>query len=248
MGEMTKLGDAVMPSLTELAKQAQADPDAFAAKYPQPEPDPIPAIDRIRALRDTLVPTRFHGATFVTYQAKTPSQQSALRAVQSWVGYAQKGQPAMLALIGKQGTGKSHLLYAAVNFLLNTGLDGSALYVRPWYRLADELRYGDGASAEKDYAIASAAQVRARLWEKRVAFLDEVRATASTSFDDTELAKYACHAYDRSLAVMITTNVHPLSDVMGPAAASRFTQIVVDGPDARQEKVTGRDRAAGSDR
>jgi hypothetical protein len=34
--------------------------------------------------------------------------------------------------------------------------------------------------------------------------------------------------------MLITTNVSPLADVMGPPAASRFTQVTVDGPDRRQ--------------
>jgi chloramphenicol O-acetyltransferase len=77
-------------------------------------------------------------------------------------------------------------------------------------------------------------EVRALLWKQKVVLIDEVRPTASTAFDDTELAKWMCHAYDAKYAVFITTNVNPLADVLGPPAASRFTQIVIDGPDRRQ--------------
>lgn len=241
MGEVIPISEAA--DWRQIMRQAEENPSAFRDQVTS-EP---PAVDRIANLKQSMIPARFHGAAFTTYEPRTPSQQSALKAVQSWVGYAQKNQPAMLAIIGKQGTGKSHLLYAAVNYLLNVGLTGIDLFVRPWYRLADELRYGDATGVSREDAMAAAIQVRLRLWEHRVVCLDEVRPTASTAFDDTELAKFACHAYDRNLAVIITTNVSPLADVMGPPAASRFTQVVVDGPDARQERTSGRDRAAGKD-
>jgi len=234
MGEVTKLADTDWRSIM---KTAESDPDAFRTERNQPRTeDSVPLADVGARLRALLVPDRFHAATLENFAPKSSSQRAALRAVQSWLGYAERRQPAMLALIGKQGTGKSHLLYAALWHLIAHGLSGGDLYSRPWYRLADELRYGDGSATNAQEAIASAAAVRSWMWSKRIVFLDEVRPTASTAFDDTELAKFACHAYDRNLAVLITTNVSPLADVMGPAAASRFTQVTIDGPDARQEQ------------
>ena len=64
--------------------------------------------------------------------------------------------------------------------------------------------------------------------------IDEVRPTAGTDFDDTELAKIVCRAWDNGRALLITTNVSPLAAVLGPAVASRFTQITITGPDHRQ--------------
>ena len=147
----------------------------------------------------------------------------------------------MLALVGKQGTGKSHLLYAAVRELYANRPDDpkavlesgwKAPYVAPWYRLADHLRYGKGGND----TVRDAQSERMALWAGRVVMLDEVRPTSGTNFDDTELAKFACHAYDNRVAVLITTNVNPLSQVMGDAAASRFTEVVVNGPDWRNPK------------
>lgn len=246
MGEVTPIS-AVVPDWREVMRQAEENPVEFREQFGRVEADEEPPAERIAGLKRYWIPERFQSASFATYQPRTPSQKSALRAVQAWTGYAQKGQPAMLAIIGKQGTGKSHLLYSAVSFLLNVGITGADLYARPWYRLADELRYGDVSGATRDEQMAAAVAVRQRLWDHRIVCLDEVRPTASTAFDDTELAKFACHAYDKNLAVLITTNVSPLADVMGPPAASRFTQVVVDGPDHRQEKPSGRDRAAGKE-
>lgn len=182
------------------------------------------------AIRGSVVPPRFESATFESYEPATRGQSAAMKAAQFWAARAAKGECSMLALIGPQGTGKSHLLYAAANELLG---DRHRCYARPWYRLADELRYG-GESPFANAKTLEAHEVRALLWRQKIVLLDEVRPTAATAFDDTELAKFACWAYDAKLAVFITSNVSPLADVMGPPAASRFTQVIVDGPDRRQ--------------
>ena len=154
---------------------------------------------------------------------------------------AKRGKGEMLALVGKQGTGKSHLLYAAVRELFASKPEDAkevlisgwrAPYVAPWYRLADQLRYGKGGTD----AIRDSQSERLAMWGARVVLLDEIRPTSGTNFDDTELAKFACHAYDQRMAVLITTNVNPLSQVMGDAAGSRFTEVVISGPDWRNPK------------
>lgn len=178
--------------------------------------------------RALLVPARFLDAKFSTYEPKTEGQETALDSAESFVSRVVNGQPTMLALLGAQGTGKSHLLYAAANRFLAMG---RRIYSRPWYKLADELRYG-GRSPFNDEPL-EAHEVRAQLWKFDLLFIDEVRPTASTSLDETELAKLACHAYDARSSVFITTNML-LEDVMGAAAASRFAHVVIDGPDHRQ--------------
>lgn len=181
--------------------------------------------DAIAARRRLLVPARFLGiARYHTFVPKTDSQRAALTITERFVAAVRAGQTPMLALIGAQGTGKSHLLYAALHDLLG---DDRRAFSRPWYRLADELRYGRGQD--------EAHQVRSEMWAHRLVMLDEVRPTASTMLDENELAKFACHAYDNAVAVILTTNVSPLAQVMGEAAASRFTQITIDGPDHRQK-------------
>lgn len=180
-----------------------------------------------------IVPKRFTLASFANYEPANPTQTIALRVAKRWVECARAGDGKMLALIGATGTGKSHLLYAAVNALLGTHYPAGC-YSRPWYKLADELRYGGKSPFSPTRALCEAFEVRAILWDQRIVMLDEVRPTASTAFDDTELAKFSCHAYDAKLSVFITTNVSPLADVMGAPAASRFTQVVVEGPDRRQ--------------
>lgn len=185
-----------------------------------------------------LIPKRFRAATLDSYRPVTSSQQVALKAVRQWVDLVGDGRGPMLALVGKQGTGKSHLLYGAVRTLLESRPEDAkeviesgwvAPYAKAWYQLADELRYGDGRGDSHQRIQ----EVRRQLWDGRIVLIDEVRPTSGTSFDDTELAKFACHAYDQEVPVLITTNVHPLESVMGDAAASRFRTVVIDGPDWR---------------
>lgn len=179
----------------------------------------------------TLAPKRFRDVRFDGYKPENDSEAYALKTMRRWVEVVQQGKFPMVALIGPQGTGKSHLLYAASWALLEAGVAHGTF---PWYRLADELRYG-GKNPYNGQAY-EAHQMRAFVWERPIILLDEVRPTAGTAFDDTELAKLACHCYDNQIPVVLTTNVSPLSDVLGPAAASRFTQIVITGRDRRQEQ------------
>src|SRR5206468_2393373 len=89
--------------------------------------------------RHGMVPRHFREVTLDSYEPHTRSQEAALAGAKFWLSRALAGEGCMLALIGPQGTGKSHLLYAVANALLDAG---TRLYARPWYRLADELRYG----------------------------------------------------------------------------------------------------------
>lgn len=181
-----------------------------------------------------LVPPRFAGVTFDTYTPKVQSQSFALRSAKRWVECARAGDGVMLALVGPTGNGKSHLLYAAANALLGAPPRYPlACYSRPWYKLANEIRYG-GKSTFCPDQWSEASELRAVLWRQRVVLIDEVRPTAGTAFDDTELAMFACHAYDAKVSVLITSNVCPLENVMGAPAASRFSQVTMDGPDWRQ--------------
>lgn len=200
-------------------------------------PDEAPILNPadVEAHLERNIPRRFRAASFANFKPKTDSQRTALETVQGWCERVRREKGGMLALVGAQGTGKSHLLYAAARALAPWALGRTGLYLRPWYLLADELRYGrTTGGVYPGRASAEPADVRGELWNSRVVLLDEVRFTSGTAFDDTELAKFACYAWDRDLAVLLTTNVHPLENVLGPAAASRFVTVVIDGPDGRK--------------
>lgn len=196
------------------------------------EPEPTVTVPQ------PYVPARFAHATLNGFKAElagrytdsAASQRTALEAVLDWRRRVIAKEPAMLALIGPTGVGKSHLLYAAVRSLVGAGV---RVYSQPWYNLADSLRYG-GPSAWDATKLLEAHAVRAEAKGERVICLDDVRPTAGTAFDDTELGKIILDAWDRESAMLITTNVSPLTTVISPPLASRFTQITVTGADRRQ--------------
>lgn len=177
-----------------------------------------------------LTPGRFVSTRFDTYEPETDSERLALRAAQRFAGRAAAGEGAMLALLGTTGSGKSHLLYSVAAELRALGV---GYYSRPWYRLADELRYGGespfgGASEEADGC-------RRLLWRsRRVILLDEVDHTSGTEFDGLEMKKLAHHAWDNQLALMLTSPLAKLADLMGVQAASRFVAVTIEGRDRRQ--------------
>lgn len=177
---------------------------------------------------------RFLHASLDNYRPESDSERAALDATRSWCEavIAGTGGP-MLALIGPPGTGKSHLFYGAVKELVAAR---KFPHVRAWYRLGDELRYGDGKREPQE--------VRAALLDSRIVMIDEIRPTSGTNFDDTELAKLACAAYDNETPVFVTSNVFPLENVMGEAAATRFVQVVVRGRNRRPQPVVSREMSA----
>lgn len=212
---MTHIGSVVQAEMERVQKIASGEITPERPRRVEMPPPPLPVPD---------VPKRFQEARFATYQAETDSERMALKMTQRWVAAVlEKRDGPMLALVGVQGTGKSHLLYAAAWALYD---GGRTCRPHPWYRLADEMRYGRGT--------VEAHEVRTNLFKQTIILLDEVRPTANTAFDDTELAKLACHAYDHKIPVILTTNVSPLEAVLGPAAASRFTQLTLVGRDRRQ--------------
>lgn len=208
---------------------------ALAETAPEPPTYAQPPLKIVRAVAPR-VPRAYPDATLGNWDVNRGGaehkrgRQDALRAVQGWCKSASERGRGMLALIGPPGTGKSFLLYAAVRELYDIR-DDFKIFARPWYRLADDLRYG-GPAPWSDHKLESP-ELRAKLYGADAVAIDEVRPTAGTAFDDTELAKLACHAWDECLPLIITSNVSPLSDVLGGPAADRFVAVTLMGPSLR---------------
>lgn len=187
--------------------------------------------------RPPYVPREYRQAAFEKFDTDIAGAEHkasldfALRTVKKWTSVAKQERRCMICLVGPQGNGKSTLLYSAVNILAANGI---RVFSRPWYRLADELRYGGASPFDPDGVEIDAHALRKQLYRARIVCIDEVRPTSGTMFDDTELAKFACHAWDEGVAVLITTNVSPLANVMGEAAADRFTCVTITAPSNRQ--------------
>lgn len=224
-----RVGDVIIDGYGEVTPAEPIDPENLGDLRAQLR-------EEERTLPDIQIPApyvaaKFVDAAFTTYLPKSGSEQAAINAVKQFCRAVHSGEAPLLALIGSTGTGKSHLLYSAAKALHAAG---HRVFTRPWYLLADHLRYGGpGLFTPR---LLESHELRDAIMREPCFMIDEVRPTAGTDFDDTELAKIVCHAWDNGRAMLITTNVNPLASVLGPAVASRFTQVTITGPDHRQER------------
>lgn len=206
------------------------------AKEPPSSVQRIPDTRAVQRAAPPYIPKAYQAASMTQWDVNrggpenVGSRTQAGRIAKSWCEGAAENGRGMLAIVGPPGNGKSFLLYAAVRLLFDLRPDFK-IFSRPWYRLADDLRYG-GRAPWSDHKLESP-ELRGLLYSARAVAIDEVRPTAGTAFDDTELAKLACHAWDECLPMIITSNVSPLSDVLGGPAADRFVVITLTGPSLR---------------
>lgn len=195
--------------------------------------DPVPCPKSAADVRiGWYVPPRHRKDTLANYQPRSASQREALDATAAWIEAAAQGEGPTLALVGAVGTGKSHLMYAAVTELNRRGVNAGAW---GWFDLALLLR--DAKFARDEESNAKARYERDRLFSVRSIAIDEVRPTAGTDFDATELSQLMTRAYREKQAVIVTSNYadRGLTEIIGLAAHSRLTQVVLDGPDFRRQ-------------
>lgn len=165
------------------------------------------------------------------FVAITASQREAHAAASAWAEQAGTGDGVTLALVGSVGTGKSHLLYAAIRRANERNINAGAW---GWYDLADHLRT---AAAERDPGLRQSAQdQRAKAHAVRAIGLDEIRPTSGTDYDGTALSNLMTRAYRECQDVIVTSNYadRQLAEIIGLAASSRLTQLVITGPDYRR--------------
>jgi len=205
---------------------------ARAAKLPADAPveAPRPVASAVQVRLDWYIPPRHKRDTFATFRPQTISQTTALEAAREWVESVKRGDGGALALIGGVGTGKSHLLYAAIRAANEAGIHGAAA---GWYDLADLFRQ---AKFGHDEDVTEARVKKARILGAAALGIDEIRPTSGTEYDTTELSQLMTRAYREKQGIFVTSNYadEKLSKIIGMAATSRLTQITVVGPDMRQ--------------
>lgn len=201
-------------------KEIQVAPEIAATFRPNP----------LKLVQPLEVPPQFANVSFETYVPVTESQFRALKIARRWVEAIKKGEKApMFALVGATGSGKTHLMYAAIKEI-HAHKPTTRIASRPWYVLADQLRYGGPAFWAAGFVEAES--LRRQCLRADILALDEARATAGTTFDDVELSKFVLHAYDQQRAMFLTSNLK-MKEFIGAAAASRLTILEVNGPDHR---------------
>lgn len=175
---------------------------------------------------------RPEGDTLENFTPHTQSQRVALEATREWIRSVLAGEGGTLALIGSVGSGKSHLLYAAVRELNLAGIHAAA---GGWYDLADLFRQ---AKYGHDEDVTEARIKKARYLGAAALAIDEIRPTSGTGYDTTELSQLMTRAYRERQGVIVTSNFadEALIRIIGMAAASRLTEVKVKGPDLRQPK------------
>jgi hypothetical protein len=220
------------------ATKAEPEPEPVQEATPPARLPPEPMPMRGRIFMPPKPPERFTHVTLDSFrvdfsgQAYADQLSAARQAVDAWVQLALAGKPACVALVGSQGNGKSHLLWGAVRALTDARI---RCYARSWYRLADELRYG-GSPPWLPGVVKEPYELRALVLDSSAVAIDEVCETAGTSFDESELGKIVKNAWDNRQALLVTTNVHPLSNLMGSAPADRFTVVQLTAPSGRNRE------------
>jgi DNA replication protein DnaC len=220
--------DRMMTAAIERIMTAQRS----APRTPEPTPEPRKIVSKSAAeVRiGWYIPPRHQHDTLENFRPVTASQRDALQATRDWVESVKQQQGGALALVGSVGSGKSHLLYAAVR---EVNMSGIICAAAGWWDLADLFRRAKFSGGEDyDGAIAQ----RSRFMEARAFGIDEIRPTSGTDYDVTELSQLMTRAYREMQGVIVTSNAadEKLSKIIGMAASSRLTQVVIEGPDMRQ--------------
>lgn len=195
-----------------------------------PEPPRHVPRSAIEVRLEWYVPPRHWHDTLDSFRPVTESQRNALEATRVWVESIKAGDGGALALLGEVGSGKSHLMYAAVRELNEAGIHAAA---GGWYDLADLFRQ---AKFGHDEDVTEARLRKARYLNSAALAIDEIRPTSGTDYDTTELSQLMTRAYRERQGVIVTSNYadEKLSRIVGLAASSRLTQVVIKGPDMRQ--------------
>ena len=223
-------GDDALKAMRKVWERRGGNGKGGGLLRPEPPAEPKRTTNAVQVRLAWYIPPRHREDTFDTFRPVTQSQRDALEASRAWVDATIDGDGAALALVGGVGCGKSHLLYAAVRAVNEAGIHAAAY---GWAELADVLRAAKFNNDVEEYTEAKAK--RDRLYSAKAFGIDEIRPTSGSDFDGTELAQIMTRAYRNRQGVFVTSNYadDKLAAIVGLAAESRLTQLLVEGPDMR---------------
>ncbi|WP_315809472.1 ATP-binding protein [Pseudomonas sp. C9-3] len=161
--------------------------------------------DRLqRKLGSAMIPTRFLDRTFDSYRADTPRQHKALAVCREYAeNFADNYEAGRcLMLLGKPGTGKTHLGTAIANDLVR---NSSAMAV---YRtVGGLLQYIKGSyDRDADYTEGEAFK---SIVKPHLLILDEVGATKPTEFEMATIFAVINGRYEERMPTVVISNLPP---------------------------------------
>lgn len=178
--------------------------------------------DRLqRKLGSAMIPTRFAEKSFADYQAGTPKQQKALAVCQEYAEHFHEHFQAgrCLMLLGKPGTGKTHLGAAIANDIVR---NTSALAV---YRTVGGLLQYIKGSYDRDAEYTEAEAFKS-LVTPHLLVLDEVGATKPTEFELATLFAIINGRYEELRPTVVISNLPPkeLPSAIGDRCVDRLRE------------------------
>jgi DNA replication protein DnaC len=151
------------------------------------------------------------------FERGQPGQEEALKAVRIWVKHFDQQPLPGVALYGKPGRGKTHLLALLAQTLIKR--HGVETLYRSEAQLFEEIQ---GVDPEAEYRWKRALNVP-------VLAIDDLGAGRQTDFRRDRLQALVDYRYSQELPMIIATNIHPGGwvKVFGERAASRLRGMVL---------------------
>lgn len=148
---------------------------------------------------------RYVEATFDTYRAETPQQRRALQACRQFVDAAMAGEASTLFLLGRPGTGKTHLGCAIVRAVIEREARAAHIvtvsaFVRDLRATWDRARASDDASTEE--------QVLRRYGHAAMLVLDDVGAAFQSQAAEKHLLDLVDERYTHQLPTVVASNLN----------------------------------------
>ncbi|NMZ35392.1 ATP-binding protein [Pseudomonas proteolytica] len=167
------------------------------------------------------IPKRFTDKSFADFMVSLPAQQVALDACMEYVDnfskYKREGR--CMLLLGKVGTGKTHLATSATSFLINERM------VKAIYRTVGSV-IGDIKATFSDKSGDSEAHIMRELIGADLLVLDEVGATKQSEFELATLFSIINGRYEQGRPMIIVSNLSPaeLNDALGVRCVDRIRE------------------------
>lgn len=191
-------GPSGCPKCAEIAQKERdkAEAEALAAK--------IAAGRLANKLGASLIPKRFQARDFAGYRDDTAGQKKALATCREYADNFREHYDAgrCLLLLGKPGTGKTHLAAAIASHVIREHR-ATAVY----RTVAGLLQHVKGSyDRESDYTEAEAFQ---SFVEPHLLILDEVGVTKPTEFEQATVFAVINARYEEQLPTIIVSNLGP---------------------------------------